>query len=79
MVKYLKQLYDGLTLKNCRETLHEALVMRDEMLEQFIRGDMDLAERASAESYLRHIISGIHELAADLHRPLVIPIRIITP
>lgn len=70
MVKYLKQLYDGLTLKNCRETLHEALVMRDEMLEQFIRGDMDLAERASAESYLRHIISGIHELAADLHRPL---------
>ena len=38
MVKYLKELHDELTLKNCRETLHEALVMRDEMLEQFVRG-----------------------------------------
>ncbi len=70
MVAYLKELYEELTLKNCRETLHEALVMRDEMLEQFIRGDLGLAGRACAERYLRHIVTGIHELASGLHRPL---------
>ncbi|HXV77036.1 MAG TPA: biosynthetic arginine decarboxylase, partial [Candidatus Polarisedimenticolaceae bacterium] len=42
VVHYLRELHAGLTLKNCRETLHEALVMRDEMLEQFIRGDLSL-------------------------------------
>ena len=70
MVKYIRELYDELALENCRETLHEALVMRDEMLEQFIRGDLGLAERACAEGYLRRIVHGIHELAPKLQRPL---------
>jgi arginine decarboxylase len=70
VVRYLEELNKELTLKNCRETLHEALVMRDEMLEQFIRGDLGLAERAGAEWYLRRIVARIHDLAADLKRPL---------
>jgi arginine decarboxylase len=70
LVRYLKELHDELSLKNCRETLHEALVMRDEMLEQFIRGDMRLVERASAERYLRAIVARIRELAVGMSRPL---------
>jgi len=70
LVRYLNDLHRDLTLKNCRETLHEALVLRDEVMEQFIRGDLNLAGRAAAERLLRHIVAKIHDLASDLRRPL---------
>jgi len=70
LVLYLNELHRDLTLKNCRETLHEALVLRDEVMEQFIRGDLNLAGRAAAERVLRHIVAKIHDLASDLRRPL---------
>ena len=70
LVRYLYDLHRDLNLKNARETLHEALVLRDEVMEQFIRGDLSLAGRAAAERLLRHIVATIHDLASELRRPL---------
>jgi arginine decarboxylase len=70
VVSELRELYRELNLRNCRETLHEAIVQREEVLEGFVRGDIDLAERAVAERLLRAIVAKIHELAGRLRRPL---------
>jgi arginine decarboxylase len=70
LVRELRELYDDLNIRNCRETLHEAIVMREEVLEQFVRGDIGLAERATAERVLRAIVARIQELASELRRPL---------
>jgi arginine decarboxylase len=70
LVAELHELYRDLNLRNCRETLHEAIVMRDEVLEQFVRGDISLAQRAVAERLLRAMLSRIQELTSELRRPL---------
>jgi arginine decarboxylase len=70
VVAELRELYSDLNIRNCRETLHEAIVMREEVLEQFVRGDIGLAERATAERLLRAIVARIHGLASELRRPL---------
>jgi arginine decarboxylase len=70
LIGELVELHDDLTIRNCRETLHEAIAMREEILEQFIRGDLTLAERATAERILRQVVARIHGLTSDLRRPL---------
>jgi len=70
LVAEIRELYTDLNIRNCRETLHEAIVTREEVLEQFVHGSLGLAERATAERLLRAIVARIHELAADLRRPL---------
>jgi arginine decarboxylase len=70
MIADLETLYTELNIRNCRETLHEAIVLREEVLETFVRGDLTLAERALAERILRAIISRIHGMASELQRPL---------
>jgi arginine decarboxylase len=70
VVAELRELYSELTIRNCRETLHEAIVMREEVLEQFVRGDVSLAQRATAERLLRAIVARIHDMASELRRPL---------
>jgi arginine decarboxylase len=70
LLKGLVELYEGLTVKNCRETLHEAMVIRDDVLEQFVRGDLSLADRGHAERALRLLIAKLHGLADQLKRPL---------
>ena len=70
LVAELRELHDDLNIRNCRETLHEAIVMREEVLEQFVRGDITLSQRATAERLLRAIVARIHDLASELRRPL---------
>jgi len=70
IVADLKTLHDELNIRNCRETLHEAIVLREEVLEQFVRGDIDLSHRAVAERLLRTIVARIHRYSLELRRPL---------
>jgi arginine decarboxylase len=70
LLAQLIELYNELTVKNCRETLHETLVVREDILEQFVRGDLSLEERAFGERLLRHLIARLHSLASELKRPL---------
>jgi arginine decarboxylase len=70
LLRDLLDLFRDLTVKNCRETLHEALVLRDDVLEQFIRGDLSLAQRGHAERVLRHLIAKLHGMSTELKRPL---------
>ena len=69
-------LYRAMNVKNCRETLHEAMVLRDDVLEQFVRGDLSLAERGYAERLLRQILARLHGMAGELKRPLEELIRL---
>jgi arginine decarboxylase len=70
LVRNLRQLYRELTVKNCRETLHEALVLREDVLEQFIRGDLSLKQRGDAEQVMRQLIAKLHQLSREVKRPM---------
>ena len=70
LVAEAHELFRDLNMRNCRETLHEAMVLREEVLEQFVRGDISLAQRAVAERLLRAMLSRIQELTSELRRPL---------
>jgi arginine decarboxylase len=70
VVKDLLEIYENLTIRNCRESLHEALALREDVLEQFVHGDLSLASRARAERLLRLIFARVNELASGLRRPM---------
>lgn len=70
LVATLIDLYEDLTVKNCRETLHEAMIVRDDVMEQFVRGDLSLEQRGHAERVLRHLIARLHGMSEELKRPL---------
>jgi arginine decarboxylase len=42
-------MYEELTAKNCRETLHDVMELKEQILEEFIYGTLSLNERAYAE------------------------------
>ena len=70
VVKDLLDVYQNLNIRNCRESLHEALAQREAVLEQFVHGDLSLVSRAKAERLLRLIVARVSELASGLRRPL---------
>jgi arginine decarboxylase len=59
-----------LTIESCRPTLHETLVLRDDLLAQFLAGDLSLQQRGRGELILRHLIARLIKTAGDLKRPL---------
>jgi arginine decarboxylase len=66
----LEELYKNVTVKNCQETLHDAVSLRDDILETFILGKLSLIERAYADKAFWHLISKIRRIASDLkYRP----------
>jgi arginine decarboxylase len=70
VLRELSELYQGLTLKNCQETLHDLLSLREEILERFIQGDLSLVERAYADKCFWHLAAKIKKTAAELkHLP----------
>lgn len=70
LLKELNDLYKTLNIKNCLETLHDALGLRDEILERFVQGDLSLRERAWADQSFWHLAAKISKIAADLkYRP----------
>lgn len=62
----LQDLYKNVSVKNCHEALHDALSLRDEIVERFIQGDMSLAERAYSDNCFWHLIAKIRKEAAGL-------------
>ena len=61
-LKQLWELYNAVSIKNCHESLNDALVLKDEIIERFIQGDLTLAERAYADKTFWHLIAKIkHE------------------
>ncbi len=66
----LYDMYEEVTVKNCQEFYNDALVIRDEVLQRFITGDLSLAERAAADSIYWHLMQKIKILSAQLrHMP----------
>ncbi|MBX7136809.1 MAG: biosynthetic arginine decarboxylase [Oligoflexia bacterium] len=62
----LKDLYRDLTLQNCVETLHDALEVKEELLERFIQGDLNVVERGYAERVIKHLLAKIREVSKGL-------------
>ena len=55
----LYHLYDQLTPANCQETLHDALEIKEKILDKFIHHQLTLSERACAEKTYRLLIAKI--------------------
>jgi len=62
----LEALYRDLSLKNCHETFNDALGLRDEFLQKFIQGNINLRERAYADRALRFLFTRISEMTKRL-------------
>jgi arginine decarboxylase len=66
----LYEMYEEVSVKNCQEFYNDAQVIRDEVLQRFITGDLSLAERAHADSIYWHLMQKIKTLSVQLrHMP----------
>ena len=61
----LRDLYGQISVKNCQETLHDASALRDDIIERFIQGDVNLIERAYADKVYWHLIAKIRKVSSD--------------
>jgi arginine decarboxylase len=61
-----QELYNGLSVKNCQETLHDVIALREDILERFIQGDVSLLERAYADRCFWQLLAKIRRVASDL-------------
>lgn len=59
ILQTLANLNEELSLKNCRETFHDVMELKDRMLEEFIYGKLSLKERAYAEKLVRLLLTKI--------------------
>ncbi|MCB0310601.1 MAG: biosynthetic arginine decarboxylase [Bdellovibrionales bacterium] len=66
VLKELFSLYKDLSIKNCHETLNDARVLKDDILERFNQGDLTLEERAYASRTLWSILRRIKGLVKNL-------------
>jgi arginine decarboxylase len=55
-----------LTLDNCRETFHDAMELKERILDEFIYGKLKLEERAFAEKLYRILLTKIRKLYREL-------------
>lgn len=62
----LVTMYNELNLKNCHETLSDALSARDAFLQRFVQGNISLEDRAFAERTLRYLFTRINTLKGSL-------------
>lgn len=59
-------LYKGLNIKNLHETFNDAQGLREEFLNGFVAGNLNLEERAYAERVLRFLFTRINTLKDEL-------------
>lgn len=59
ILQTLANLNEELSLKNCRESFHDVMELKDRMLEEFIYGKLSLKERAYAEKLVRLLLTKI--------------------
>ncbi len=60
-------LYRTVTPKNCHEVLHDAHDLREDILERFIQGELNITERAYADRAYRHLIAKIRHVSKELN------------
>lgn len=65
-LRQLVELYNSLTIKNCHESLNDALSLKDEILSRFVQGDMTLEERAYADKTFWHLVAKIKLVSKGL-------------
>jgi arginine decarboxylase len=68
ILQTLQQLNEALSLKNCRETFHDVIDLKADILENFIHGKLDLKERAYAEKLVRHLFVRIRTFYKQLRQ-----------
>lgn len=68
ILKALASLNDELSLKNCRETFHDVMELKDRILDEFIYGKLTLKERAYAEKLSRLLLVKIHAFYQQLRQ-----------
>ncbi len=61
-------MFNDLSVKNCHETLNDALAIKDDVLDRFNQGDLNLIERAYADKAIWLTIAKIKSLAANLRQ-----------
>jgi len=66
-VRNMAQLLLEVSPKNCQETLHDAMGLRSDMLQQFNLGIMSIEDRAAGDDCYWALLSAISRSAKDLH------------
>lgn len=66
-IQQLANLLIDLSPKNCQETLHDALSLRNDVLEQFNQGLLTIEERALADSLHWAVLIAISKASRELH------------
>lgn len=65
-IQEFRELYTKVSVKNCRETLHDAVALRDEVFEMFLSGEITLEERAYADRCFWHLMAKLRRVASEL-------------
>jgi arginine decarboxylase len=66
LLEKIIELYESVSVKNCVETYHEMIDVKDGLIEQFNSGNLNLEERAFAERTLRHLFHKLNALKSAL-------------
>lgn len=64
--KSLYHLYQEVSVKNCLEVLHDALQLKEKIVESFVLGQLSLEERAYSEQVYQRLISKIRHLSKSM-------------
>jgi arginine decarboxylase len=67
IVRSLAQLLADLTPKNCQETLHDAMGLRNDLLQQFNIGLITIQDRAIGDEVYWALLSAISRASKELH------------
>jgi arginine decarboxylase len=62
-------MYEELTVGNCRETFHDAMELKEMILEEFIYGKLSLIERAYAERVYSLLLLKIRQVFRQMPEP----------
>lgn len=65
----LVEMYEKLSLSNCRETFHDAIALKERVLEEFVYGKLKLKERAYAEKVCRLLLAKIGHFFKEMPDP----------
>lgn len=65
-LREFRELYQKVSVKNCRETFHDVVALRDEILTLFMAGEVSLEERAYADRCFWHMLAKLRRVSQEL-------------
>jgi len=65
-IQRLQELYDEVNIKNIRETLNEAIAIKEDIFEKFVQGEVNLEERAQGERIFKHLVARMNSIARTM-------------